>query len=101
MTTRRDFLMQFALAIPALASYPLQKFTEPEFPEWENGMQLRKFYKDGRQVRMQNLKNGDVVQYCDLDGKRKRFHVQSDPFLTEPYADARKTWTVAGTCLPA
>lgn len=97
--TRRNFFRNAVSLLALAALHPTQLFAHPEFPDVENGVVLRKIYRNGKRIRMCDLRKGDVFEMADED-RRWTCVADSNPFKT-PVAigDSRTTWTVSGRTL--
>lgn len=85
MNTRRTFFKTVMLALPCIALFPFN--LEPSFPDEENGLKLRKVYRNGKRVRMKDIRKGDILEVeLNCDGKYTKFHAEENPTF------ANKTW---------
>jgi hypothetical protein len=97
--TRRSFFKSATALLVLTVVRPAQLFARQIFPDVEDGVPLRKVYRNGKRIRMSDLKKGDTFQ-MEEDGRRWSCVADSDPFKT-PVAigDERMTWTVQGRTL--
>ena len=78
--TRRSFFQRVGIVAIGLITFQFME-QEDTCPDWENGVELRKIYRDGKRVRMANLKQGDIFE-VEMDSKvRHKFRAEVDASL--------------------
>jgi hypothetical protein len=97
MKTRRSFIKQTMSAIAALVVMgPALIERQPEFPDEENGIELKHIYRNGKRVRMRQLECGDIFEVrfisSDFDSKRELYRAVSNAYTTE--LNGVKIWSI-------